>query len=84
MEPTAIKVTVTLPSGESATGGLVRLTDFDVTLYDTAAGRMRSCLRNGDVPKVVVTDPLQAHVDHLTKWTDTDMHNMTAYLASLK
>jgi len=84
LEPTAIKVTVTLPSGESASGGLVRLTDFDVILYDTAAGRVRSFLRNGDVPKVVVTDPLQAHVDHLTKWTDTEMHNMTAYLASLK
>ena len=84
MEPTAVKVTVTLPSGESASGGLVRLTDFDVTLYDTAAGRVRSFLRNGDVPKVVVTDPLQAHVDHLTRWTDTEMHNMTAYLASLK
>jgi cytochrome c oxidase cbb3-type subunit III len=84
MEPTAIKVTVTLPSGESASGGLVRLTDFDVILYDTAAGRVRSFLRNGDVPKVVVTDPLQAHVDHLQKWTDTDMHNMTAYLVSLK
>jgi len=84
MEPTAIKVTVTLPSGESASGGLVRMTDFDVTLYDNAAGRVRSFLRNGDVPKVVVTDPLQAHVDHLQKWTDTEMHNMTAYLASLK
>jgi cytochrome c oxidase cbb3-type subunit 3 len=84
MEPTAVKVTVTLPSGESASGGLVRLTDFDVTLYDAAAGRVRSFLRNGDVPKVVVTDPLQAHVDHLSKWTDTEMHNMTAYLASLK
>jgi len=84
MEKTAIKVTVTLPSGESASGGLVRLTDFDVILYDAAAGRVRSFLRNGDVPKVVVTDPLQAHVDHLTKWTDSEMHNMTAYLASLK
>jgi cytochrome c oxidase cbb3-type subunit III len=84
MEPTAIKVTVTLPSGESASGGLVRLTDFDVTLYDGAAGRIRSFLRNGDVPKVVVTDPLQAHLDHLSTWTDTEMHNMTAYLASLK
>jgi cytochrome c oxidase cbb3-type subunit 3 len=84
MEPTAIKVTVTLPSGESASGGLVRLTDFDVTLYDTAAGRIRSFLRNGDVPKVVVVDPLQAHLDQLRKWTDEDMHNMTAYLASFK
>ena len=83
-DPTSIKVSVTLPAGETVTGGLVRLTDFDVTLYDAASGRMRSFLRNGDVPKVVVTDPLQAHVDHLQKWTDTEMHNMTAYLASLK
>src|SRR6185295_7761115 len=30
-EQTAIKVTVTLPSGETASGGLVRLTDFEVT-----------------------------------------------------
>jgi cytochrome c oxidase cbb3-type subunit III len=83
-EPTALKVSVTLPSGEMSSGALVRLTDFEVTLYDAASGRMRSWLRNGDIPKVVVTDPLQAHFDHLTKWTDVDMHNMTAYLASLK
>jgi hypothetical protein len=82
-DPTALRATVTPPSGEPVTGGLVRLTDFEVTLYD-AGGRMRSWLRNGETPKVTVTDPLQAHVDHLTKWTDTEMHNMTAYLAGLK
>jgi cytochrome c oxidase cbb3-type subunit 3 len=81
---TAMQVAVTLPSGETANGALVRLTDFDVTLYEPGTGRMRSWLRNGDVPKVVVTDPLQAHVDQLPRWTDDDMHNMTAYLASLK
>ena len=83
-ERTAIRATVTLPSGESATGGLVRLTDFEVTLYDAATARTRSWLRTGDTPKVVVSDPLQGHVDHLPKWTDADMHNMTAYLAGLK
>src|SRR4051812_12663148 len=83
-DASAIKATVTLPSGESATGGIVRLTDFEVTIYDGASGRQRSWIRNGDVPKVTVTDPLQAHVDHLTKWTDTNMHDMTAYLAGLK
>ena len=83
-EPTAIKAAVTLPSGETVSGGVVRLTDFEVTIYDAASGRTRSFLRSGDMPKVVVTDPLQAHVDHLTKWTDADMHDMTAYLASLK
>ena len=83
-DPTGLKVSVTLPSGETASGGLVKLTDFDVTLYDAASGRTRSWLRNGDTPKVVITDPLQAHLDHLATWSDADMHNMTAYLASLK
>jgi mono/diheme cytochrome c family protein len=84
LEKNAVKVVVTLPSGQSFSGALVRLTDFDVTLYDPAAEQPRTWLRNGDVPKVVVTDPLQAHIDLWTKWTDDDMHNMTAYLVSLK
>jgi cytochrome c oxidase cbb3-type subunit III len=79
----AIKVSVSLPSGESAHGALVRLTEFEVTLYDEQ-GRTRTFLRNGDTPRVTVTDPLQAHMDMLSKWTDADMHNMTAYLAGLK
>ena len=82
--PNAIKVTVTPSSGDAVTGTLVRVTDFEVTLFDPKTDRMRSWLRNGDVPKVVVTDPLQGHVDLLTKWTDADMHNVTAYLAGLK
>ena len=82
-EEPAIKVTVTLPSGESPTGrpraahGLRR--DPGTT---TAAGRVRSFWRNGDVPKVVVTDRLQAHVDRPHEMESTEMHNMTAYLAS--
>jgi len=83
-DKTAVQASVTLPSGERVSGGLVRLTDFEVTIYDADAKRMRSWLRDGDTPKVTVTDPLQAHLDQLLKWTDADMHNMTAYLASLK
>jgi cytochrome c oxidase cbb3-type subunit III len=80
----AVKATVALPSGETVTGALVRLTDFDVTVYDPATQQMRSWLRKDEVPKVTLTDPLQAHVDLLRKWTDKEMHDMTAYLASLK
>ena len=80
----AVKATVTLPSGESFTGALVRLTDFDVTIYDAGTTQMRSWLRRDDVPKVVLRDPLQAHVDMLRKWTDPDMHDVTAYLVTLK
>jgi cytochrome c553 len=31
-----------------------------------------------------VTDPLQGHVDLLAEYTDADIHNLAAYLASLK
>jgi len=84
LQPTAVKATVALPAGESVTGALIRLTDFDVTIYDTASGQMRSWLRHDGIPAVTLTDPLQAHVDMLRKWTDTDIHNMTAFLATLK
>jgi len=76
-------VTVTLPSGQSFSGLLMRVTDFDVTLRD-AEGGLRSFTREGDIPKVEVKDPLQAHVDMLATWKDTDLHNMTAYLVTLK
>jgi len=80
----AVKVTVTPAAGAPVSGALVRLTDFEVTLFDPATRQQRSFLRNGDAPKVVVTDPLQAHLDQMLKWSDADMHNVTAYLASLK
>jgi cytochrome c oxidase cbb3-type subunit 3 len=80
----AVKVTVTPAGAAPVTGAIVRLTDFEVTLFDPATRQQRSFLRTGDTPKVAVTDPLQAHMDQLLKWTDADMHNVTAYLASLK
>jgi len=83
-EPNAVKATVSPPGGVSFTGALVRLTDFDVTIYDPATKQMRTWLRKDDLPKVVVMDPLQAHVDLLARWTDADMRNVTAFLAGLK
>jgi cytochrome c oxidase cbb3-type subunit 3 len=84
LEPTAVKATVTLLSGESFTGPLIRLTDFDVTVYDAERQQPRSWLRSGGAPAVTVSDPLQAHVDMLRTWRDEDLHNVTAYLATLK
>jgi cytochrome c oxidase cbb3-type subunit 3 len=84
MDKNAIRITVTLPSKQVVSGTLVRLTDFDVTLYEPATKQIRSWSRNGDIPKVDVVDPMQAHIDLWTRWTDADMHNMTAYLSSLK
>ena len=78
-----ITVTVTLPSGKTVSGKLRRLSAFVVALTE-ADGTHRSFLRNGDSPKVVVHNPTQWHVDMLPKWNDTDIHNLTSYLVTLK
>jgi cytochrome c oxidase cbb3-type subunit 3 len=76
-------VTVTLPSGETIAGTLNFVSEFAVTLID-GAGRRRSFARSGDVPRVVITDPLQAHLDLMRSYTDKDMHDLTAYLVTIK
>jgi cytochrome c oxidase cbb3-type subunit 3 len=79
--PTTVKVT--LPSGQVVEGKLDRIDDFSVSLVD-ASGNHRSFGRNGSVPKVEIHDPLQAHLKMLSKYTDNDIHNLTAYLVTLK
>lgn len=79
----ARRATVTLPSGEAVSGVLVRLTDFDVTIRNDA-GRTLTWLRSGNTPKVQVIDPLQGHIDLLPEYSDADIHNLAAYLATLK
>jgi cytochrome c oxidase cbb3-type subunit 3 len=83
--PTArtVMVAVTLPSGEKAEGRLVRIDDFLVTLAQPD-GIIRSFRRNGPLPKVEVRDPLESHRTLLSVYTDKDMHDVTAYLATLK
>ena len=75
--------TISLPSGETATGTLLRLDDFLVTIAQPD-GSQRTFRRVGDTPKVDVTDPLAGHRSLLTALTDADMHNVTAYLVTLK
>ena len=47
-------------------------------------GTERSFTRKGSLPTVVVHDPLQAHRDMLPRYTDHDIHDVTAYLVTLK
>lgn len=79
----ATKVTVSLPSGEAFTGVLVHISDFDVALRD-ASGELRSFPLQGNSPAVVVNDPLKTHKKMLREYTDADIHNITAYLVTLK
>ena len=78
-----ITVTVTLPSGEKVDGALDHVDDFVVALT-MADGTRRSFTTNGDTPKVEIHDPLQPHKDLLRTYSDTDIHNVTAFLVTLK
>ena len=76
-------VTVTLPSGQTTTGDLDHISAFVVALREPD-GAYRSFARHDSIPKVVVTNPLQWHIDRLPQWRDSDIHNLTAYLVTLK
>jgi len=80
---TTVTATVTLPSGEKVQGTLLRYDDFDVSLT-TADGSVRTFRRDGDKPKLEINDPLQGHRSLLTVYTSKDMHDVTAYLVTLK
>src|SRR4029079_9652010 len=59
LDRNAIKATVTTAGGESVTGAIVRLTDFDVAVYDAASGQTRTWLRSRDAPITAAHDPPQ-------------------------
>jgi mono/diheme cytochrome c family protein len=76
-------VTVTLAGGQKIEGRLERIDDFLVSLRD-AEGNLRSFPRKGAVPRVELHDPLQPHLDLLAVYTDKNIHDLTAYLVTLK
>ena len=78
-----VRVAVTTQSGQKVEGRLDRIDDFIVTLTQ-ADGIPKTFRRNGNVPAVQITDPLEAHKKMLVKYTDKDIHDVTAYLVTLK
>ena len=78
-----ITVVVTLANGDRIEGILDRVDDFVVSLT-TADGTHRSFRTSAQSPKVEIRDPLQPHKDLLRVYTDTDIHNVTAFLVTLK
>lgn len=76
--PTA---TVTDASSQKFTGELLENTAFDVAIKD-GGGWYRSWPA-GSV-KLEFTDPLAKHLDLLSRFTTADMHNVFAYLETLK
>ncbi len=75
------KVTVTLQSGESITGELAYRDEFTIGLRDSAK-RYRSW-RTAKV-QFKIDAPAEAHAEQLAKYSDDDIHNLMAYLQTLR
>jgi len=79
----AFSVTVTLPSGESFTGTPINFDDFNISFRDQK-GVYHSFNRTAAGMNVEVHNRLQAHMDLVRQYTDVDIHNLTAYLVTIK
>jgi cytochrome c oxidase cbb3-type subunit 3 len=77
-----VTVTVTTESGQTLAGELDRMDDFNVSLRD-ASGTYHS-IRRTPGTRVVKADPFAAHVALLSRLTDTNIHDVVAYLETLK
>lgn len=77
-----VTVTVTPSNGAAVSGVLVHLDDFNVSLRD-GAGEYYSWKRT-PMLKVVKNDPYAAHIELLDKYSDKNMHDIVAYLETLK
>lgn len=77
-------VSVKLPSGQSYSGKLDKIDDFSVALT-ASNGEHHSWIFDEDKGiEVQVTDPLKQHAELLHQYTDADMHNILAYLETMK
>jgi cytochrome c oxidase cbb3-type subunit 3 len=76
--PTA---TVTTRDGETVAGEVAYRDEFTIAVIDDEA-RYRSW--PADRVRVTIDDPLQAHVAQLARYTDEAMHDVLAYLHTLR
>jgi sRNA-binding regulator protein Hfq len=79
---TPAKVTVTLADGKKFAGTLKHLDDFYVAFYDADGNYHSFPLQKGT--DVQVEDKLLFHRQMLDKYTNQQMHDLTAYLVTLK
>jgi len=79
---TAITATVKTPDGTSIAGRVSQLSDFRISLVDAAGQAHVIELERG--VEVEITDPLAKHQEMIMTLANSDMHNVTAYLVTLK
>ncbi len=76
-----VTMTVTLPNGQVIKGTLKRHDDFNISMVDNS-GTFHSW--PDDAVQYKIEDPLAGHRELLAIYTDADMHNVLAYLVTLK
>ena len=79
-----VTVKVTLPSGNSYSGVLKAIDDFSVSLIDSDGEYHSWPLSEDSHIQVQIQDPLKGHEELLKQYKDADMHNILAYLETLK
>jgi len=78
-----VTVSVTAADGQRYEGRLDRIDDFYVSLVQ-ADGTLKTFRRNGNIPAIQITDPLEGHRKFWVKISDKEIHDVTAYLVTLK
>jgi cytochrome c oxidase cbb3-type subunit 3 len=78
-----VTVVVASKSGQRVEGRLDRIDDFIVVLTPED-GVQRSFRRDGAEPRIEIRDPLEGHRKLLTEYSNKDIHDVTAYLVTLK
>ncbi len=79
--PARPKVTLTLPSGQTVVAPLASQDEFTIVVLDPGGARKTY---GKETVKFKIDDPMSAHFEQLGKYTDDDMHNVFAYLDTLK
>ena len=79
--PARPSVTVTTRDGQTITGKLAHRDEFTISVVDSDGWT-----RSWPLASVTITadDPLRAHIEQLSKYTDADMHDVLAYLQTLR
>lgn len=79
--PARPKITVSLASGQTMVAPLVSEDEFTIVVLDPSGARKTY---EKSAVKFQIDDPMAAHFDQLGKYTDDDIHNVFAYLDTMK
>jgi mono/diheme cytochrome c family protein len=80
--PLAITTTITPPGGKPITGIATDEDSFSITFWDSD-GTLRTMAKTPGM-KIEKNNPMKWHVEFSDRLTDKQMHDLTAYLWSLK